>query len=180
MASEEVTDNDWAGGAVIFCRAQVVWDVGWDGSYFLTFEDVDISLRAKKSGWRVVAVPSAIAYHSGNSTRERGTSSYYGMRNAVWFARRHRGKIIQAMLIIRLAARLFRLAAADIVKKRRPAHAWLAARGFWHGWLMLPAGTEPLDDEPLALMDGGIRRGGRRHCGPHACHLIQSSVCYAQ
>jgi N-acetylglucosaminyl-diphospho-decaprenol L-rhamnosyltransferase len=153
--SQELADNDWLGGAAIFCRAEVIQEVGWDGSFFLTFEDVDISLRAKRSGWRVVAVPSAIAYHSGESTRELGASSYYGTRNAIWFARRHHGKLIQAMLTICLSARLFRVAVADVLKRRRPAHAKPAVRGIWHGWLMLPAGPEPLDGEPLAFARKG-------------------------
>ena len=156
MVSPGLIDNDWATGGVIFCRAEVVRDVGWDGSFFLGFEDVDISLRAKKSGWRVVVVPSAIAYHSGESTRERATSSYYAMRNAIWFARRHHGKVIRAMRTIYLSALLSRIAAADVLKRRRPAHAKWAARGIWHGWLMLPAGSEPLDGEPLVSGRRGI------------------------
>ena len=156
MVSPELIDNDWATGGVIFCRAEVVRDVGWDGSFFLSFEDVDISLRAKKSGWRVVVVPSAIAYHSGESTRERATSSYYAMRNAIWFARRHHGRLIRAMRTIYLSALLSRIAAADVLKGRRPAHAKWAARGIWHGWLMLPAGSEPLDGEPLVSGRRGI------------------------
>jgi N-acetylglucosaminyl-diphospho-decaprenol L-rhamnosyltransferase len=160
VVSGELVDNDWATGGVIFCRAEVVRNVGWDGSFFLTFEDVDISLRAKRSGWRVVAVPSAIAYHSGESTRASGTSSYYVMRNAIWFARKHRGRGTQAMLIFYLSARLSRIAAADVVKRRRPGHARPAARGIWHGWRMLPAGTEALDGEPLV--------SGRRGAGVSA------------
>lgn len=150
MTGPELIDNDWATGGVIFCRAEVVRDVGWDGSFFLTFEDVDISLRAKICGWRVVVVPAAIAYHSGQSTRESGVSSYYSTRNAIWFARRHHGRKTQAMLTIYLLARLPRLAAADVLRRRRPAHSKSAARGMWHGWRMLPAGTEALDGEPLA------------------------------
>lgn len=156
MVSPELIDNDWATGGVIFCRAEVIRDVGWDGSFFLGFEDVDISLRAKKSGWRVVVVPSAIAYHSGESTRERAISSYYAMRNAIWFARRHHGWVIRAMRTIYLSAVLSRIAAADVLKRRRPAHAKWAARGICHGWLMLPAGTEALDGEPLVFGRRGI------------------------
>ena len=156
MVSQGLIDNDWATGGVIFCRAEVVRDVGWDGSFFLGYEDVDLSLRAKKSGWRVVVVPSAIAYHSGESTRERSTASYYGMRNAIWFARRHHGKVIWAMQTIYLSVLLARIAAADVLKRRQPTHAKWAARGIWHGWLMLPADGEPLDGEPLVSCWRGI------------------------
>ena len=156
MVTQGLIDNDWATGGAIFCRAEVVRDVGWDGSFFLGYEDVDLSLRAKKSGWRVVVVPSAIAYHSGESTRERATTSYYGMRNAIWFARRHHGTVIRTMRTIYLSVLLTRIAAADVLKRRRPTHAKWAARGIWHGWLMLPAGGEPLDGEPLVSGWRGI------------------------
>ena len=145
----DLIDNDWATGGAIFCRAEVVREVGWDGSFFLSFEDVDISLRAKNRGWRVVVVPSATAYHTGESTRESSSSKYYGMRNAIWFARRHRDRRVQALLTIYLFMRLCRIAVADCLKTRRPFHAKPAARGIWHGWSMLPPGTEALYGEPL-------------------------------
>lgn len=156
VVSPGLIDNDWATGGAMFCRAEVIRDVGWDGSFFLTFEDVDISLRAKRSGWRVVVVPSAIAYHSGESTREAGTSAYYAMRNAIWFARRHHGKGIQTLLTIYLSVRLSRIATADVLKRRRPTHTKPAARGIWHGWRILPTGTEALDGEPLASGRRGV------------------------
>ena len=62
-------DCAWVGGAAIFCRKEVIRDVGWDGSYFLTVEDVDISVRTRKHGWRVVTAASAVAFHTGESTR---------------------------------------------------------------------------------------------------------------
>lgn len=147
--SSGLIDNDWATGGAIFCRAEVVREVGWDGSFFLGFEDVDISLRAKNRGWRVVVVPSAIAYHTGESTRESSLSPYYAMRNAIWFARRHRDRRVQALLTTYLSMLLCRIALADCLKARRPFHARPAARGIWHGWSMLPRGPEALYGEPL-------------------------------
>ena len=67
----EVIDNEWATGCAIFCRNEIIRDIGWDGSYFLTYEDSDISMRTRRSGWRVVTVSSALAYHTGESTRAR-------------------------------------------------------------------------------------------------------------
>jgi N-acetylglucosaminyl-diphospho-decaprenol L-rhamnosyltransferase len=142
-------DNDWATGGAIFCRDKVITEVGWDGSYFLTFEDVDICLRAKRCGWRIVLVSPAIAFHNGESTRSSAMSAYYGMRNALWFARRFHSKSIQALTTIFLCVLLFRIAVADRLKRRRPSHAALAIRGLRDGWLLLPASHEVLPGEPL-------------------------------
>jgi N-acetylglucosaminyl-diphospho-decaprenol L-rhamnosyltransferase len=149
LGSAEQLDNDWAAGAVMFCRHEIITDVGWDGSYFLGVEDVDICLRAKKHHWRVVAVPSAIAFHTGESTRTSAAARYYAPRNQLWFARRYRSRRVQALLTAYLLLLLFRIALADILKRRRPSRAKSATRGILDGWLLWPVSTEALVGEPL-------------------------------
>jgi N-acetylglucosaminyl-diphospho-decaprenol L-rhamnosyltransferase len=148
-ASAKLLDNDWATGGAIFCRHEVTRDIGWDGSYFLSFEDADISMRTKRAGWRVVVVPSAIAFHSGESTRKSTAAAYYGMRNPLWFTRKYNDRRVQAMLTAYLLFRLCRIAAADVLKGRRPPRARPAARGILDGWLLWPESTDALPGEPL-------------------------------
>jgi len=112
----ELLDNDWAAGAGVFCRHEVIRDVGWDGSYFLGIEDVDICMRAKKSGWRVVIVAPAIASHTGESTRTETIAAYYGPRNQLWFTRKYRDRRVQALLTVYLLLSLFRVAVADVLR----------------------------------------------------------------
>jgi GT2 family glycosyltransferase len=146
----EVIDNEWATGCAMFCRTEIIRDIGWDGSYFLHYEDGDISMRARLSGWRVVTVPSALAYHSGESTRSHAMAAYYVMRNSIWFFRKYRDRPRQVLLTCYLVLLLLRVAAADTVRRRRPRHAPSAARGIVDGWaLRRPAGTDPLPGEPL-------------------------------
>jgi GT2 family glycosyltransferase len=146
----EVIDNEWATGCAMFCRNEIISDIGWDGSYFLHYEDGDISMRARMSGWRVVTVPSALAYHSGESTRSHAMAAYYVMRNSIWFFRKYRDRPRQVLLTCYLVLLLLRVATADAVRRRRPRHAPSAARGIVDGWaLRRPAGTEPLPGEPL-------------------------------
>lgn len=149
MSLAELVDNDWATGGVIFCREEVIRDIGWDGSYFLGYEDVDISIRAQQLGWRIVIVSSAIAFHTGESTQTKATSTYYGMRNPLWFARRYRDRRVQTLLTAYLLMLLCRVAAVDMLKRRRPPRARLGARGLLDGWLLQPVGTEALPEEPL-------------------------------
>lgn len=145
----EVIDNEWATGCAIFCRNEIIRDIGWDGSYFLGYEDVVISMGARKSGWRVATAPTALAYHTGESTRSCTMASYYSMRNSIWFFREHRDRPRQVLLNIYLVLLLFRVATADAVRRRRPRHAPWAARGILDGWTLRPSGKDPLPGEPL-------------------------------
>ena len=145
----EVIDNEWATGCAMFCRSEIIRDIGWDGSYFLGYEDVDISLRARKGGWRVATAPTALAYHDGESTRSSTMGGYYGMRNSIWFFRKYWDRPRQVLLTFYLALLLFRVATADAVRRRRPRHAPSAVRGILDGWTLRPSGKDPLPGEPL-------------------------------
>jgi N-acetylglucosaminyl-diphospho-decaprenol L-rhamnosyltransferase len=148
-ADVTLVDNEWALGAGIFCRREVVTDIGWDGSFFLGHEDIDICLRAKKSGWRVVVASPAVAFHTGESTRTPCLETYYSARNSLWFARKHHYRGVRTLLTARILLRLCRVAAADVLKKRRPRHASAAMRGLLHGWRLRPTDANALPGEPL-------------------------------
>jgi len=149
QSTGEVIDNEWLTGCAIFCRNEIIRDIGWDGSYFLTYEDTDISMRTRKSGWRVVTVPSALAYHTGESTRSRALSAYYSMRNSIWFSRKYWSRPRQILLTFYLFLLLFRITTADALRRRRPRHGPSAARGMVDGWALWPSGKDPLPGEPL-------------------------------
>ncbi len=146
---DQVIDNEWATGCAIFCRNEIIRDIGWDGSYFLRYEDADISMRTRRSGWRVVTVPSALAYHTGEATGPGAPSGYYGMRNAIWFSRKYWSRPRQILLTSHLFLMLLRITAADALRRRRPRHAPLSARGIVDGWASWPSGKDPLPNEPL-------------------------------
>jgi len=56
---------DWCGAAVLLVRPEAMRDVGgFDPSFFLYGEDVDLGLRLDSAGWEVWFVPSATARHA--------------------------------------------------------------------------------------------------------------------
>ena len=154
QSSGEVIDNEWVLGCAIFCRNEIIRDIGWDGSYFLLCEDLDISMRTRRSGWRVVKVPSALAHHTGEGTGSPALSGYHGMRNSIWFSRKYWSRPCQILLTFYLFLLLFRITTADALRRRRPRHAPAAARGIVAGWVLWPSGNDPLPGEPLS----GIHR----------------------
>lgn len=66
------------GGASLY-RAAMLEDIGlFDENFFAYYEDVDISFRAQLAGWKIVYVPTAVAYHKVSATSSRlGTFTRY-------------------------------------------------------------------------------------------------------
>jgi N-acetylglucosaminyl-diphospho-decaprenol L-rhamnosyltransferase len=62
---------DWVSGACMLLRRSAFDEVGgFDGSYFMYFEDMDLCLRLARAGWKIVLEPRAIVDHVvGGSTR---------------------------------------------------------------------------------------------------------------
>jgi N-acetylglucosaminyl-diphospho-decaprenol L-rhamnosyltransferase len=112
---------DWVSGACMLLRRQAFETVGgFDGGYFMYFEDMDLCLRLARAGWRVVFDPGARVEHLvGGSTRKapyrkvlnhhRSTLRFYCRR----FARDPRillAPLVAAGLVVRAAASLARTA----------------------------------------------------------------------
>ena len=78
-------------GAAMFCRKKMIEEVGnFDEDFFLYYEDLDLSWRARLYGWKCVFVPTSRVYHLRNSTIKKypeihRIARYYHQRNRVLF-----------------------------------------------------------------------------------------------
>ncbi len=56
-------------GGAMFLRARALKEVGlFDPGYFAYYEDLDLSLRLREAGYRLLYVPGAVVYHRFSST----------------------------------------------------------------------------------------------------------------
>lgn len=94
------TDVDWICGAAMFLDSEALKVSGFDRTYFLGFEDCDLSDRLRRAGYTLV-VDSSRAVHSAGASMGSTMWAYYYLRNAVWFARRRRGAAVAAAAWIR-------------------------------------------------------------------------------
>ncbi|GAA3874318.1 glycosyltransferase family 2 protein [Leifsonia kafniensis] len=59
-------DAGWLSGACLLIRREAYDAIGgFDPSYFMYFEDVDLGARLAKAGWRNVYIPAAVVTHTG-------------------------------------------------------------------------------------------------------------------
>ena len=56
-------------GALMLCRKEALMNAAfkdktvWDSTFFMYKDDIDLSLRLRKKGWKLMFVPELIAYH---------------------------------------------------------------------------------------------------------------------
>jgi GT2 family glycosyltransferase len=85
----------------------------FDGSFFAYYEDVDLSLRLARAGWRFALDPEAVAYHEGSLTGRR-----MPWRRALWTSRNRWRTLLKNFDRSFLRRRLGNLLRADLAHAR--------------------------------------------------------------
>lgn len=74
-------------GAAFMVRRDLFLELGgFDEDFFMVYEDVDLSYRARLRGHRCAYVAEAIVHHAGSGTLRRSSEAavFYGQRNLEW------------------------------------------------------------------------------------------------
>jgi GT2 family glycosyltransferase len=85
----------------------------FDGSFFAYYEDVDLSLRLARAGWRFLLDPQAVAYHEGSLTGRRTP-----WKRALWISRNRWRTLLKNFDRSFLRRRLGGLLRADLAHAR--------------------------------------------------------------
>ena len=103
-------------GAFMFCRAAALREVlptVFDESFFMYKEDVDLCLRLRKKGWKLLYAPEVELYHARGWASDRKDISYetrcMASRNEIRLNLKHRSPYLVWALGKYLAVRLFRI-----------------------------------------------------------------------
>lgn len=106
------------GGTVVFAPAFLRETGGFDESFFLYYEDVDLALRGRRLGWRYALVPDSVVEHRrGTSTgADVAVTRFHQERNRLWTAFRF-GSVGTIMRAVGLSIRRLRHAPRSVHRR---------------------------------------------------------------
>ena len=81
------TIDSFTGGAVLFASGFLAETRGFDESYFLYYEDVDLARRGAERGWTYLCVPESVVWHrvSASTAKLGDRARYLQERNRLRF-----------------------------------------------------------------------------------------------
>lgn len=103
--SDSAFESDWVSGGAMMIKKDLFLRLGgFDEKYFMYFEDVDLCLRARKEGWKVLFQPKAKIFHkSGQSFSDNRQKKKYYYNSQAYYIRKNFGLIWEwAVKILRL------------------------------------------------------------------------------
>ena len=135
-AYSEPADVDCVIGCGIVLSRAAIESVGLlDEEFFAYHEDIDWCLRARKRGYRIVYVPTALLRHKGSRSTGGGYNSpimYFGGRNSVLFAKKHATIWHWVKFSFFVTADLLRGLIRALLRRSSQGY-YLKVRGLWDG-----------------------------------------------
>lgn len=113
--------TEYVSGCAMFIRCAALSDTGlfWE-PFFLFWEDVDLSLRMRRAGWKLGVVPGAHLHHAIHASVASTTLEYYHFRNALIIVRTFGSRSAAATAPLFLIGGVARRWARALLR-RRPA-----------------------------------------------------------
>ncbi len=129
-------------GAYFFVRRQLFQSLeGFDERFFVYFEEVDFSLRAKQAGFSSYFLASAACYHKGCGTTDqiKARRLFYSLRSRILYGFKNLGGLSAAALLLAtvFVEPLVRIAQALTRGSMTGAHE--VAHGYWMLWTSFPS-----------------------------------------
>jgi N-acetylglucosaminyl-diphospho-decaprenol L-rhamnosyltransferase len=131
-------------GACVMLKREVFEQVGrFSEDYFMYAEDIDLSAKVARAGWRNYYVPNAVVVHHGGGSSAGAVSQFSTvmMREAIWrFLRKTRGAVYGfgyrlTTLLAALVRLLFLALLFPVQILRRRRESWQASFQKWRAVL---------------------------------------------
>lgn len=99
---DQTREVDQLMGAFFLVRKKLFSSLGgFDERFFVYFEEVDFSLRAKQAGWRSIYLADAQAFHAGGGTSRqvKAIRLFYSLRSRLQYGFKHFSKLRAWLLL---------------------------------------------------------------------------------
>lgn len=135
--SHDITrDVDQVIGAFFMVRRELFESLGgFDERFFVYFEEVDFSYRARKAGWCSVYLADVLAFHAGGGTSNqvKARRLFYSLRSRLLYACKH--FTFGGALLVMLTTLLVEPLSRSLLALAR--RSWSSFKETWQGYAML-------------------------------------------
>jgi len=87
-----------SGAAVLYRKKFLTGIGGFDEDFRMYCDEADIGMRARKKGWKLVYVPTAIAHHKFMGTAKKPEALYYCHRNRLLLIAKYEPELLSKVL----------------------------------------------------------------------------------
>lgn len=127
-------------GACFLVRTEVFRALrGFDEQFFVYFEELDFSLRARQAGWRSMYFAEARAFHlgGGTSSQVKALRLFYSLRSRLLYSRKHFGRMGHFVVTIStlLLEPISRVGQCLLSGSALAARSTVSGYGALYGWL---------------------------------------------
>jgi GT2 family glycosyltransferase len=122
---------EYATGCAMLVRPDVIRRVGtFDPRFFAYCEDLDLSIRARDAGFRVLFAPASVVYHDVSEDSGRvSLRIYYSTRNLIEVMRKHAAWYHWVGFVANFLPRWLGFFAVLAIMRRRPRYLTALIRG---------------------------------------------------
>ncbi|MGQ0793466.1 MAG: glycosyltransferase family 2 protein [Deltaproteobacteria bacterium] len=100
---QDAVEVDYVAACSALVRTEVIRKIGvMDERYFIHWDDIDLSLRAKAAGYRIKASPASRAYHGIEDKPASLLMFYYDIRNGLLTVSKHHSGIRSFIYILKI------------------------------------------------------------------------------
>jgi hypothetical protein len=99
--SRKKRETGWLSAACFLCRRTAFERMGgFDENFFIYFEDIDLCLRMRKAGWKLIYLPRIAVFHEGGgaTSGRPGLSRYEYRKSQMYFYQKHNSKASLGLL----------------------------------------------------------------------------------
>jgi hypothetical protein len=145
-------DVDHVMGAFYLVRRRLFEQLhGFDERFFVYLEDLDLSIRVRDAGYRIVFLAEARTFHKGGGSSERvkATRLFYSLHSRIQYGFKHFGRLPAAALLAGTLVLEPPIRVAVALATGAPADAFHTLRATAQLWRGLPAlARTPRENQP--------------------------------
>lgn len=127
----------YVSGAALLTRADVFFLIGmFDEDLFLYHDDLDYGWRLRNTGYKVICMPDAKAFHWGSATLGQGNPKilYFVIRNNIWVLAKNASLLLFFIgIFLSVLEILVSFLGNQLLIKKDPKGAFIILKGIIHG-----------------------------------------------